>query len=261
MAGPLYSRRRRSRILSEMDPTPTSRLRQPFVMFACAVLLLVGAGIAGARTQGGPPWAQDAGSCDTTETTGATGVTGATGTAGAEDADDDEADDLADACETEEAEDASAGEVAVVDQEPVQADVEDFFATFENDCGAAFLGEYDLGDEDTLVAFDDLVSRLDAGQTSHGVQSVRVLLGNCEDHPNDGLRNALYHHGLNWVKHYEHEQWLQERFANKWPEGKPGNSEHSHGNAGKVKAEKTHGNPHTSSSGGSSHGNGHGHSN
>jgi hypothetical protein len=65
--------------------------------------------------------------------------------------------------------------------------------------------------------------------------------------------NALYHHGLNWVKHYEHEQWLQEKFADKWPEGKPGKSEH-----GKPeKAEKVHGNPHTTSSSG---GNGHGHS-
>jgi hypothetical protein len=254
-----------------MDPAPASRLRQPFLMFACAVLLLVGAGIAGARTQGGSPWAQDAGSCDTTETTGttgATGATGATGTTETEDADDDEADEeLADGCETEEADDAAGNEdvgseVVIVDHEPVQADVEDYLATFDNDCGAAFLGEYDLGEENTLAAFDDLVARLDAGQTSHGVQSVRVLLRNCEDHPNDGLMNALYHHGLDWVKHYDHEQWLQEKFANKWPEGKPGNSEHDkvkaeyeHGNA-----EKTHGDPHTTSSGSSSHGNGYGHS-
>jgi hypothetical protein len=275
MARPLYSRRGRSRILSEMDPTPTSRLRQPFVMFACAVLLLVGAGIAGARTQGGPPWAQD-GSCDATETTqstGTTGATGATGTTEADDADDGADEAGRDACETES--DGAAGgedvgdEVVTVDDEPVQADVEDYLATFGNDCGAAFLGEFDLGDEDSLVAFDDLVSRLDAGQTSHGVQSVRVLLGNCEDHPNDGLMNALYHHGLNWVKHSEHEQRLQEKFANKWPEGKPGNAEHGHGNAETAQADRTHGNPHTSSSGNphtsssgsSSHGNGHGHSN
>jgi hypothetical protein len=103
------------------------------------------------------------------------------------------------------------------------------------------------------VAFDDLVARLDAGQTSHGVQSVRVLLRNCEDHANDGLMNALYHHGLNWVKHYEHEQWLQEKFADKWLDGKPGNSDHGHGNA-----EKVHGNPQTSSASDSSHGNGNG---
>jgi hypothetical protein len=244
MAGPLYSRHPGLPILSGMDPTPTSRLRQPFVMFACAVVLLVGAGIAGARTQGGPPWAKDAGSCDTTGTTETTGATGGTGA------------ELADECESEDVGD----DVVIVDHEPVQANVEDYFSTFENDCGAAFLGEYDLGEENTLVAFDDLVARLDAGQTSHGVQSVRVLLRNCEDHPNDGLMNALYHHGLNWVKHYDHEQWLQEKFANKWPEGKPGNSAHDKVKAEHGNAEKTHGNPHTSSSGGSSHGNGYGHS-
>jgi hypothetical protein len=234
-----------------MDPTPTSRLRQPFVMFVCTVVLLVGAGIAAARTQGGPPWAQDAGSCDTTGTeTTETGTTDADAV-------------LADECETEEVNDVAGGDVVIVDDEPVQADVEDYFATFANDCGAAFLGEYDLGEQDALVAFDDLVARLDAGQTSHGVQSVRVLLRNCEDHVNDGLMNALYHHGLNWVKHYEHEQWLQEKFVNKWPEGKPGNvehghgnAEHGHGNAEQAEAAETHGNPHTSSSGGSSHGNG-----
>lgn len=242
---------------------PGTFLRQPIVIFLGSLLVLIGAGMAGARTQGGSPWAQDD-ECESTmvDTTGATGATGATGT------------DVepADACEPAEVDEASGeevgdGDMVIEDTEPVQADVEEFFATFESDCGAAFLGEYDLGDEDTLAAFDDLVTRLDAGQTSHGVNSVRVLLRNCEDHANDGLKNALYHHGLNWVKHYEHERWLQEKFADKWPDGKPGNSDHGHGNSDhghgnseEVRAEKTHGNPHTSSSSSSSHGNGYGHS-
>jgi hypothetical protein len=282
-----------------MDPTYTSRLRQPFVMFACTVLLLVGAGIAGARTQGGHPLLQSAGSCDTTETTETIGATdednaddeaddvaedadeadddqGEDESEDADEADDDQGEDEsedadeadeADGCETEDSDDAGGnedvgGDVVIVDHDPVQADVEDYFATFDNDCGAAFLGEYDLGEENTLAAFDDLVVRLDAGQTSHGVQSVRVLLRNCEDHANDGLMNALYHHGLNWVKHYDHEQWLQDKFANKWPDGKPGNSEHDKLKAEheKAKTEQTHGNPHTTSSGASSHGNGYGHS-
>ncbi|MEX2406063.1 MAG: hypothetical protein WD834_01895, partial [Actinomycetota bacterium] len=187
--------------------TPGTFLRQPIVIFLGSLLVLIGAGMAGARTQGGQPWAQDIDECETT-TTDADAV-------------------IADECEPEEVEegtgeDVGDGDVLIEDAEPVQADVEEYFATFENDCGAAFLGEYNLGDEETLVAFDDLVTRLDDGQTSHGVQSVRVLLRNCEDHPNDGLMNALYHHGLNWVKHYEHEQWLQEKFADKWPDGKPG---------------------------------------
>jgi hypothetical protein len=189
---------------------PGTFLRQPIVIFVGSLFVLLGAGMAGARVQGGPPWAQEV-----DEVSG---------------------------------EEVGGGEVLIEDSALVQADVEDYFATFDNDCGAAFLGEYDLGDEDTLVAFDDLVTRLGAGQTNHGVQSVRVLLRNCEDHANDGLMNALYHHGLNWVKHYEHEQWLQEKFANKWPDGKPGNSDHGHGN----------GNPPTSSSSAGSHGNGNG---
>ena len=231
---------------------PGTFLRQPIVIFLGCLLVLIGAGMAGARTQGGPPWAQDD-ACETS-TTGTTGATGATGADVG----------LADECEPAEVAEGAGEDVGdgdmVIEDEPVQADVEEFFATFENDCGAAFLGEYDLGDGDTLAAFDDLVARLDAGQTSHGVNSVRVLLRNCEDHANDGLKNALYHHGLNWVKHYEHEQWLQEKFADKWPDGKPGNSDHAHGNSEAVKAEKTHGNPHTSSSSSSSHGNGYGHS-
>jgi hypothetical protein len=218
---------------------PGTFLRQPIVIFVGSLMVLIGAGMAGARTQGGPPWAQDVDECEATTTDTSTTDTDAV---------------VAEDCEPEETnEDVGDGDVLLEDAAPVQADVEEFFATFENDCGAAFLGEYDLGDADTLVAFDDLVARLDAGQTSHGVQSVRVLLRNCEDHANDGLMNALYHHGLNWVKHYEHEQWLQEKFADKWPDGKPGNSDHGHGNA-----EKVHGNPHTSSASDSSHGNGNG---
>jgi hypothetical protein len=221
---------------------PGTLLRQPIVIFLGGLMVLIGAGMAGARTHGGPPWAQDVDECETTTADTTTTDTDAV---------------VAEECESEETnEDAGedvGGDVLIEDAAPVQADVEGFFGTFENDCGAAFLGEYDLGDADTLVVFDDLVTRLDAGQTSHGVQSVRVLLRNCEDHANDGLMNALYHHGLNWVRHYEHEQWLQEKFAAKWPEGRPGNSDHGHGNV-----EKVHGNPHTSSSSAGSHGNGNG---
>ena len=225
---------------------PRTFLRQPIVIFVGSLFVLLGAGMAGARVQGGPPWAQDD-ECETATTDTTTTDTTTTDTDAV----------AADGCEPEvTGEDVGGGGVLIEDTEPVQADVEAYFATFENECGAAFLGEYDLGDEDTLAAFDDLVMRLDDGQTSHGVQSVRVLLRNCEDHANDGLMNALYHHGLNWVKHHEHELWLQEKFADKWPEGKPGNSDH-----GKPeKAEKVHGNPHTSSSSAGSHGNGNGQS-
>ena len=66
--------------------------------------------------------------------------------------------------------------------------------------------------------------------------------------------NALYHHGLNWVRHYEHEQWLQQKFADKWPDGKPGKADTAAG-----KPDKVHGNPHDlagATSGSHGHGNG-----
>jgi len=138
-----------------------------------------------------------------------------------------------------------------VDLAQVRTDVEDYFTAVENECGTAVLGEFDLGDEDTVMAFGALVDGLNAGQTSHMVQSVRVLLRNCADHPNEGLMNALYHHGLNWVRHFEHEQWLQEKFATKWPDGKPGKPDDADG---------PHGNPHDFATGegpGNGHGNGH----
>ena len=97
-----------------------------------------------------------------------------------------------------------------------------------------------LGDDATVQAINALVASLDSGQTSHMVQGTRSVLENCADHPNDGLRNALYHHGLNWIRHYEHEQWLREKFENRWPDGKPG------------------GNPHTTNEADGGPGNGHG---
>ena len=68
--------------------------------------------------------------------------------------------------------------------------------------------------------------------------------------------NALSHHGLNWVRHYEHEQWLEQKFADKWPDGKPGKPD----TAAIAKADKVHGNPHDlagATSGVHGHGNGH----
>jgi hypothetical protein len=120
--------------------------------------------------------------------------------------------------------------------------VQTFFSAVPNqDCATAFLGQADLQDDQTVAAFGALVDGLQAGQTSHMVQSVRMLLQNCADHPNDGLMNALSHHGLNWVRHYDQELWLEQKFAAKWPDGKPGK-------AGKpdhaTTAEKVHGNPH-----------------
>jgi len=136
-----------------------------------------------------------------------------------------------------------------VDLAQVRTDVEDYFTAVENGCGTAVLGEeFKLGDEDTVMAFGALVDGLNAGQTSHMVQSVRVLLRNCADHPNEGLMNALYHHGLNWVRHFKHEQWLQEKFATKWPDGKPGNADGPHGNPHDATVEgpgNGHGNGHT----------------
>lgn len=173
-----------------------------------AVLIVAGAGFAAARTSGGPPWAQEP-ECDATV-------------------------------------DPTCAQEEEVDLQQVQANVEEFFGSFEGDCETEVIGKADLSDQATLEAFDSLMTSLESSQTSHMVQGVRSVLENCEDHPNDGLRNALYHHGLNWIRHLEHEIWLQKKFENKWPDGKPGND--------------GGGNPHTTASG-EGPGNGYGSSN
>jgi hypothetical protein len=214
----------------------TSHIHRSIVLVFGAALIVAGAGFAVARTSSGPPWAQEPECGTSVDATGDTGSTGVT-----------------EECEPE--------EVAEIDVVVVRAEVEEYFSAVEGECGLDVLGDFDLGDQPTLEAFDALVTGLESGQTSHMVNSVRVLLENCADHANDGLRNALYHHGLNWVRHYEHEQWLQEKFANKWPDGKPGNGGGTHGNPHTTEAGSGHGNPHwNSTAGGPGKGNANGHS-
>jgi hypothetical protein len=215
-----------------MERSRKFRAPRHLVTVLGATLVVAGAGVALARTSSGPPWAQESPYCaeatsDTTAVVSDTAVT--TDVAGTADC-------------------------VRFDQSQVQKKVEDYFQTVDNNCGTAVLGKADLSNADTAKAFDALVTALDSGQTDHMVQSVRVLMANCAAHPNDGLMNALYHHGLNWVRHYEHEQWLQQKFADKWPDGKPGKPDTAGG-----KPDKVHGNPHDLASGSSgSHGHGNG---
>ncbi len=158
----------------------------------------------------------------------------------------------------------------VQDETQKAADAQAYFDDFSSDCGSALLGDTKLtadGTDPAVVdAYSSLADSLDLGQVDHMVQSVRVLLKNCEDHANDGLKTALYHHGLNWLRHYDHELWLEQKFADKWPDGKPGGGHESDATHGKPdKPEKEHGNPHDADpswapGGGSSydHGNGQG---
>jgi hypothetical protein len=209
------------------------RFRTPrhLVTVLGATLVVAGAGVALARTSSGPPWAQESPYC--AEATGES--TAVTDTAVVTDV-------------------GGTADCVEFDQSQVQKKVEDYFQA-DNACGTAVLGEADLSNADTAKAFDELVTALDSGQKDHMVQSVRVLMANCADHPNDGLMNALYHHGLNWVRHSEHEQWLQKKFADKWPDGKPGKADKVHG-----KPDKVHGNPHDlAGATGGSHGHGNGH--
>src|SRR6266511_1286072 len=180
----------------------------------------------------GPPWAQESPSC--AEATGDT-TTVVTDTVVSTDV-------------------GGTADCVELDKSQVQEKVEGYFQALGHECGTAVLGKADLSNPDTATAFDALVTALDSGQKDHMVQSVRVLMANCAAHPNDGLKNALYHHGLNWVRHYEHEQWLQQKFAGKWPDGKPGKPDKVHG-----KPDKVHGNPHDlagATSGSHGHGNG-----
>ena len=216
-----------------MDRSRKFRTPRHLVTLLGAALVVTGAGVALARTSSGPPWAQASPYC--AQVTGGTTavVTDSTVTTNV----------------------VGTTDCVVFDQAQVQKKVEDHFQAVANDCGTAVLGQADLSNADTAKAFDALVTALDSGQKDHMVQSVRVLMANCAAHPNDGLMNALYHHGLNWVRHYEHEQWLEQKFADKWPDGKPGKPD-----IGAIKADKVHGNPHDlagATSGVHGHGNGH----
>jgi hypothetical protein len=181
-----------------------------------AVLVVAGAGFAAARTTSGPPWMQEP--------------------------------------------DQSFEEITAEMRAEIEANVNEFFdvAGVEGECNGELLGGSDavagaLGDDATGQAINALVTSLDSGQTSHMVQGTRSVLENCADHPNDGLRNALYHHGLNWIRHYEHEQRLREKFENKWPDGKPGGNPHVDDDT-----TREHGNPHTTNEADGGPGNGHG---
>ena len=168
-----------------------------FVVLFGAVLVVVGAGFAAARTAGGPPWALPVVSPSPSATSAETPGPARDG-----------------------------GRHA--------ADAQAFFDGLHHGCGSAILGDVDLSDpatdRQTARAFVGLADALNSGQIDHGVQGVRSVLKDCEAHANDGLRNALSRLGLNWARHYQHELWLEQKFAAKWPDGKPGHDETgSHG--------------------------------
>jgi hypothetical protein len=211
-------------------------LARSFVTIAGAVLVVAGAGLAAARTMSGPPWQQPvlsaAAPCEQTDGTVVSDGTAVT-----------DVSTTADCTTTTE----------TTDPAQQAADTQTYFEQIPDECGTTILGDANLTDAttdpNTVEAFGSLADALDSGQVDHMVQSVRVLLENCQAHANDGLRNALYHHGLNWVRHYEHELWLEQKFADTWPDGKPGgghdaDAETTHGKPDKT--ETTHGNPHAS---------------
>jgi hypothetical protein len=277
-----------------MSTSRTSHFARSFVLFLAAALVLAGAGFAAARTVGGPPWALplSGGSCDPAGTTVTVSLP-ATDDATQVDASESESESPAEtesptATETEspkgtetksptESESPVDCPPAAGDDSAKQAD--EAQASFDSfgQCGSAVLGDAKLtgsaADPARAEAFASLAVALDSGQVDHMVQSVRVLLQNCAAHPNEGLANALDHHGLNWARHYQHELWLEQRFANKWPNGKPGgghdagheSGSKTHGKPDKGdKSEEAHGNPHEADpswapGGGSS--NGHGNAN
>ncbi|HZD16834.1 MAG TPA: hypothetical protein VE669_01705 [Actinomycetota bacterium] len=208
-----------------MPSNGSSSRSRSLIVFLASALVLAWAGIAAARTSSGPPWAAE----------------GVLAQVAGGDADE------------------------LVAQEVDPAEVEAYFDAFAEDCGTDVLGEADLVDAATLEAFGALIEGFDGGQTSHGVQGIRSVLANCEDHANDGLRNALVHLGMNWLRHYEHEQWLQDKFAAKWPDGKPGNGPGATSQgvaAGRPEAPggagAAHANPHATGSPGGGNAVGHG---
>lgn len=210
----------------------TNTLRSSAAVVVGAALVVGGAGIASARIVGGAPWSYEPVDAEAM---------------------------LAD---------------PTFDPNVLVTDVTDHFDGLQLDpaCGDAVSGENgfgqgsveEAGQLDVLLAYQALASSLESGQTSHMVQSTRVLLEKC-DGSNKGLQNALAMHARNWQRHYEHEMWLREKFAEKWPDGKPGGNPHVTDDAetaapGDTEEEKVHGNPHTEDgSPGNGHGNGFGH--
>jgi hypothetical protein len=191
-------------------------VRRSTAVIVGAALIVAGAGIASARIIGGPPWSYEP-----------------------------------------------------VDADAMLADprfdpnvlVTNVTATFDGlnldeACTAAVMGDNEFGAApieeaeqlNVLLAYDALATALGSGQTSHMVQSTRVLLEKC-DGSNKGLQNALAVHMRNWQRHYDHEMWLREKFAEKWPDGKPGGNPHVAASdetetTGTTETEKVHGNPH-----------------
>jgi len=212
--------------------TSMNPLRRSAAVVVGALLIVGGAGIASARIMGGAPW-------------------------------------------TSEPMDAATlmAEDATFDPDALLTDVTGYFdgLGLDGGCSAAVVGEdglkktdvTDAEQVDVLLAYDALASALDSGQTSHMVQSTRVLLEKC-DQSNHGLTTALAMHSRNWLRHYQHEVWLQEKFAEKWPEGKPGGNPHVSDDVETTETtdtqERVHGNPHSEGgSPGNGNGNGFGH--
>jgi hypothetical protein len=300
-----------------MSKSRPSHLARSFVVFLAAALVLAGAGFAAARTVGGPPWALPlpSDSCDPAGTTGTvtsptTDDTTQVDASETEDESENESTETEDptATETESPTDTETDSptetespTATETESPTESEsrppvncspaggddhakqAKEAQALFDSlgQCSSAVLDDAKVtgagGDPATAEAFSSLGEALNSGRVDHMVQSVRVLLRNCQAHSNDGLANALYHHGLSWARHYAHEVWLEQKFADKWPNGKPGGGHDAghesgpkttHGKPDKGgRSEKAHGNPHEADpswapGGGSSggHGNAYGHS-
>lgn len=205
--------------------TPRGSLRRSVAVVLSAALVVGGAGIASARILGGAPWSYEPVDAEAM---------------------------LAD---------------PTFDPNVLVADVTGFFDGLQLDegCAAAAMGGdgfaggtvEDAEQLNVLLAYDALASALGSGQTSHMVQSTRVLLENC-DGSSEGLQNALAAHMRNWQRHYEHEMWLRAKFAEKWPDGKPGGNPHGNPHAADDTDEDVHGNPHAGD-GSPGNGNGLGH--
>jgi hypothetical protein len=207
--------------------TPTKHLARSSVAMLGAVLVIAWAGLATARTMTGAPWKQPLllASCAPAPDEG-TVTDGAT---------------VADTSTT----DCTTSETTDPAQQAAEAQA--FFEGISDHCGTSVLGDVTLADAGvdpgTVQAFGGLADALNSGQVDHMVQSVRVLLENCQAHANDGLRNALYHHGLNWLRHHQHELWLEQKFAERWPDGKPGGNPHGNPHDADTETESTHGKP------------------
>ncbi len=82
--------------------------------------------------------------------------------------------------------------------------------------GASGAGSYSAGDCTAALELPeggDPATIFEEGGSTGLAHAMEVVWGNCQEHPNPGLVNALGRLSDNWQRHADHEAWKAERAA------------------------------------------------